>query len=624
MIVATAGHVDHGKTSLVGLLTGVQTDRLEEEQARGLTIDLGFAHTVLSDIEIGFVDVPGHIRFINNMLAGVSAVDVALLVIAADDGVMPQTREHLAILSALAIPNIIVVLSKTDRVGTERCSEVKTHIRQLLSSTSFAEAEILSFSAKTGFGRAAIETALIAAARVQRKTLEGHFFRMAIDRVFTVKGAGTVVTGAIKDGRIEIADSLRATTAQAEFKVRSIQKHGAASNSAQSGDRVALNLTGQQAELKAVRRGTWLTTNPTLRPHHHIDVLLRVQESEVKSLKHWTPVHAYHAATHSLAKIATLESSQITPGSAGLAQIVSETAMTVNVGDRLIFRDQGATRTIASGVVVDPSATSRGRAKSNRIATLQQLASHTQKEEYADVLIENTLAGVPITTLTRSLNWHTEKVRDWLSSRQDMLLIDTYITAKKHFEATKTQLLATLLQFHQNQPNAAGIDLSVWAATLPSSTLYTNAAIESLKSAKKILVSGTQARLPSAEVQLPVETEQLLKNLLPLLAATPLQPPVIHDLAQRLNLTVKTLQQHLQPAVKAGMLVQPVKNRVFRPEALIEMRDCITDIATNEGFTVQQFRDTTGIGRNLCIELLEYFDARGLTRREGNVRYLRS
>jgi selenocysteine-specific elongation factor len=298
--------------------------------------------------------------------------------------------------------------------------------------------------------------------------------------------------------------------------------------------------------------------------------------------------------------------------------------MTVNVGDRLIFRDQGATRTIASGIVVDPSGTSRGRAKSDRIAILQQLASRTQKEDYADVLIENTLAGVPITTLTRSLNWHTEKVRDWLSRRPDILLIDTYITAKKHFEATKTQLLTTLSQFHQNQPNAAGIDLSVLSATLPSSTLYTNAAIESLKSTKKILVSGTQVRLPSAKVELPVETERLLKNLLPLLAATPLQPPVIHDLAQSLNLTVKTLQQRLQPAVKAGMLVQPVKNRVFRPESLVEMRDCITNIATDEGFTVQQFRDTTGIGRNLCIELLEYFDARGLTRREGNVRYLRS
>lgn len=623
MIVATAGHVDHGKTSLVGLLTGVQTDRLEEEQARGLTIDLGFAHTVISGIEIGFVDVPGHIRFINNMLAGVSAVDVALLVIAADDGVMPQTQEHLAILSALAIPNIIVVLSKTDRVATERCHEVKTDIRRLLSTTSFAEAEILSFSAMTGFGRDAIETALIAAAQVRRKTFEGHFFRMAIDRVFTVKGAGTVVTGAIKDGQIEIASSLRTTTGQAEFKVRSLQKHGTASNSALAGDRVALNLTGPQAELKALRRGTWLTTNPTLKPHHHIDVLLKVQDSEVKPLKHWTPVHAFHAATHSLARIATLQSSQITPGDAGLAQLVSETAMTLNVGDRLIFRDQGATRTIASGIVIDPCSASRGRAKPTRLAALQQLANRTQKEDYADELIENTLAGVPITTLTRSLNWHPQKVRNWLSSRQDILLIDTCITAKKHFETTKTQLLATLSQFHERQPNAAGIDLSAWSASLPRSTLYTSAAIESLKSAEKILVSGTQARLPSAKVELPIETERLLKNLLPLLTTTPLQPPVMHDLAQRLNLPVKTLQQHLQPAVKAGLLIQPVKNRVFRPEALTEMRDCITHIASDQGFTVQQFRDTTGIGRNLCIELLEYFDARGLTRRAGNVRYLR-
>ena len=159
--------------------------------------------------------------------------------------------------------------------------------------------------------------------------------------------------------------------------------------------------------------------------------------------------------------------------------------------------------------------------------------------------------------------------------------------------------------------------------SLPRSTLYTSAAIESLKSGEKILVSGTQARLPSAKVELPIETERLLKNLLPLLTTTPLQPPVMHDLAQRLNLPVKTLQQHLQPAVKAGLLIQPVKNRVFRPEALTEMRDCITHIASDQGFTVQQFRDTTGIGRNLCIELLEYFDARGLTRRAGNVRYLR-
>jgi len=623
MIIATAGHVDHGKTSLVGLLTGVQTDQLEEERARGLTIDLGFAHTTIQGASFGFVDVPGHIRFINNMLAGVSAVDLALLVVAADDGIMPQTREHLAILHALAVPQLIVVLTKSDRVAAEQCQTVTESINDLLTPTTYAGAKIVACSGVTGIGRQDLEKALIEASTEARLRSDVGYFRMAVDRVFTAKGAGTIVTGAIIDGSIAIADTIHEVSAQQPFKVRSIQRHGSASDIAMAGDRVALNLTGPQAGLKQLVRGAWLTANPTLRPHHHIDVLLHVQSTEVKPLRHWTPAHVYHSAQHTLGHLATLEAPKMLPNETGLVQVVCKAPLSACVGDKIIFRDQGATRTIASGIVVDPIAKGRGRAKPSRLKLLNALANAAHFDDYAQVCLDTMPGGVPVSDFARNLNWLPATIQAWLKNNKQTLLLDQCLVTKKAFDQAQTALIQGLSRFHKDNPAAEGMNVSALSGVLPRNYLFKTAIIDQLKKTGTIVVVGTIARLPGAIVKLPEATQRLLDRLRPLLAETPLQPPVIHDLSERLGVPPKSLLQQLQPAVKAGLLVQPVKNRLFLPESIQTFTSLITKLAGDNGFSVQQFRDAAGIGRNLCIELLEYFDGKGITRRDGNVRFLR-
>ncbi|MDA8626653.1 selenocysteine-specific translation elongation factor [Pseudomonadales bacterium] len=624
MIVATAGHVDHGKTSLVEMLTGIQTDQLQEEKDRGLTIDLGFAYSKIGGLSIGFVDVPGHIKFINNMLAGIGAVDLALLVVAADDGMMPQTLEHLAILEALRVPALLVALTKIDRVEPARCLEVEAAIGQQLQGTAFEKSQVIPCSSVNRTGENELITALKDhAQRMQQRSDSGHF-RMAIDRTFSIKGAGTVVTGAILAGEIGLSGTLSAPNQSQSFKVRGLHRQNVVSASASAGDRAALNLTGQQAALSDLTRGDWLTANPTMSAQRHCDIMLQVLPAEKKSIRHWTSVHVHHAAQHTLGHLATLSGPEIKSGTSGIVQLVSSAPLSLCYGDRLIFRDQGATRTIASGFVLNPLAQSRGRAKPERISLLTTLSEATSDADYLYRLVMGSSHGVAVNTIERILNWKPERIAAFMADHSTLIDLNGVLVSCEDFSDAKGQLVRALEDWHQTNPSIQGLDYPKLLAMLPKICLYRDSVIAQLKIEGGILQSGSLFHRPGAQATLPEQTQRLLKQVIPLLSENPKQPPVLHDLAAKLNVDPKQLNQHLMACTKAGLLVHPVKNRFFEPTTIADLIGLTQSVASGSPFTVQQYRDASGMGRNLCIELLEYFDQKGLTRRDGNLRHPRA
>ena len=374
MIVATAGHVDHGKTALVRALTGVDTDRLPEEKKRGLTIDLGFAYHPLGDGHVlGFVDVPGHERFVRNMLAGVGAIDLALVVVAADDGVMPQTREHTAILDLLGVTECIAVVSKVDKVDAARAGEVNEEVDALLSATGMRGAEIHQVSALSGDGMDALAGALRARALGLAARAANGRFRLCVDRAFMLKGAGLVVTGTVHAGVASTGERLVATPSGYEARIRGIHAQDRPAMRARAGERCALNLAGRGIESGAIVRGDWIVDRTLHAPSDRIDVRLQVLAGETRALRHWTPVHAHLAASHSTARVAVLGAGSIPSGDSGRVQIVLDHPLHALAGDRIVIRDQSATRTMGGGTVIDPFSPRRGRARPARLAWLDAI-----------------------------------------------------------------------------------------------------------------------------------------------------------------------------------------------------------------------------------------------------------
>ena len=375
MIIGTAGHIDHGKTSLVGALTGVDTDRLKEEKARGISIDLGFAYRTLANgARIGFIDVPGHERFIHTMLAGAGGIDYALLVVAADDGVMPQTREHLAILDLLNVSRGIVALTKSDLVPDERLMAAEIEVEGILVGTVLERAEILAVSSTTGEGIAELEARLSAAAlEAGRRSAAGRF-RLAVDRSFTIQGAGTVVTGTVLSGEVGVGDTVTVSPRGLMARVRSIHAQNEKAQRSRAGDRCALNLAGEGIGRDAIVRGD-MVVDPTLHaPTARIDAELSVLASETKAIGQWVPVHLHHASCEAPARIVLLQDEPVAPDSRGFAQLVLDRPICAAVGDRFVVRDTSAGRTIGGGRFIDLRAPARRRRLPERRAQLEAMA----------------------------------------------------------------------------------------------------------------------------------------------------------------------------------------------------------------------------------------------------------
>jgi selenocysteine-specific elongation factor len=629
MIVATAGHIDHGKTLLVKTLTGVDTDRLPEEKARGISIDLGFAYLPLATGElIGFVDVPGHERFIRNMLAGVCGIDFALLIVAADDGIMPQTIEHLQILDLLHVTHGAAVITKIDRVDAGRVNEVEAAVRALLASTLLADVPVVAVSAVTGAGIAALRQRLAdEAQRYSGKHTEGQHFRYAIDRAFTIAGSGTVVTGTVFNGSVKTGDRLMISPAGLAVRVRGIQIQGRAAEEARAGERCALNLTG--ADLESVRRGDWVLAPEIHHPTNRIDARVKVLESEAHALGHWTPVHLHLGTTDATGRIATRRGATLAPGETATAQLVLDEPIGALRGDRFIIRDQSASRTLGGGLVLDPFAPATRRSAPARVAALAAYESDAPEDALA-ALISGSSQPVDLGLFETIYNLTAQRAARLYESAQLVQLgKDRRVGVTRARASTaRDAAIAHLQAFHKRQPQSPGESVeALRTAVAPDLTADAfSSVLRQLADERKVEVSGSTARLPGHNATANAADDRLWQTIRPALEASGFNAPQVRDLAAQLKLKEPIVKDFLYRKARTGEVMRVAGDRFYpRPTvaALASVAQSTAQSQANGLFTAAQYRDATGLGRSLAIEILEFLDTLGITQRMGDARKMR-
>jgi selenocysteine-specific elongation factor len=620
MIIGTAGHVDHGKTALIKALTGIDADRLAEEKRRGITIDLGYAYADVA----GFIDVPGHERFVHTMLAGASGIDAALLVVALDDGVMPQTREHLQILQLLGIDRAVVALSKAD-LAAGREAEVAAAVRALLAGTPLASAPLLPVSAVTGEGIEELR-AVLGSLGQRRRNVEGYP-RLAIDRTFSLSGVGLVVTGTLVSGRIRVEDHLMVSPPGIELRVRGLHAQNRPANEAVAGQRVALNVTGPRLSKQVITRGDWVLHAELHAPTARLDIRLLLLAEERRTLRTDTPVHVHLGAAHVTARLATLDVDRLEPGSTALARLTLDRPIGAIAEDRVVLRDASASRTIGGGVVVDPYPPRRGRRTSERLAQLAAL----ERVAPADALAA--LLALPpywtdSETFFRSRNLPSPVRPAVLSAAGSVAVADRLIT-QTQLETLRAGLVEELATHHKAAPDQPGLQLERLRLATPGrpSPAAFRAVIEPLFRHGSIEQDGPWLRLPSHRVRLSAQDERLWRGARALITAERFRPPRTRDLAQALSVPETTMRTTLKRVQRIGQLIEVAPDQFFLSETVAEMARIGAAIAEADPagtLTAAAFRDKLANGRKVAIQVLEFFDRVGITRRIGDRRRVRT
>jgi selenocysteine-specific elongation factor len=629
MIVGTAGHIDHGKTALVRALTGVDTDRLKEEKARGISIDLGFAYLPAPDGSVlGFVDVPGHEKFVRNMLAGATGIDFVLLTIAADDGVMPQTREHLAIVDLLGIERGIVVLTKADLAAPSERVLLIDDIRQLLGATGLAAADIVPASTVTGEGIGELRERLFDMARAVQARAAGGRFRLAVDRSFTLAGAGTVVTGTVLSGAVAVGDRVMVSPSGLAARVRSIHAQNRPTERGMAGERCALNLAGDGVTKDAIARGQMIVDPVLHAPTDRIDATFKLLGSESKPVGQWTPVRLHHAATEIGARVVLLGDDRIPPGGEAVVQLVLEQPTAAAAGDRFVLRDTTGQRTIGGGKFLDLRAPARKRRGPERLA---QLAAHALADAGAAVaaLLDRPPFHLDLSAFARDRALADAEVAP-IIGRCDAITVQTSGTTLALSAATwlrlKRSLSATLAQFHANHPDLQGIGLEPLRLQLeprlPAPRFIS--ILQGLARSREIALDGTWVRLPSHTVRLTPDEERLWARIAPLLGGSVrFRPPRVRDVAGLLAARETDVRGLLKLLGRIGKVDEVAHDHFFLRATVAEMVEIIVDSGVRAGngeFTAAQFRDRLDNGRKVAIQILEFFDRHGVTLRRGDLR----
>lgn len=633
MIIATAGHVDHGKTTLIRALTNIDTDRLPEEKKRGMSIDLGFAYTDLAGRRVGFIDVPGHERFIRNMLAGVAGIDFALLVIAADDGVMPQTREHLAILNLLGLQRGVVALTKNDRVDAVRIATVTHTIRDLLDETGLRDIAIIPVSVRDNTGITALRDTITDAAKQHETRKPYGNFRLSIDRVFSLRGIGITVTGTVFSGTVRTGDLLMLSPSAQKVRVRSIYTNDQPADDGSAGQRCAISITGAGGDTlnkDDIVRGEWLLAPAAHAPTVRIDARVHILKSEAQGLKHWQAVHVHAASTHTPARIALLQGSALAPGDHALAQLVLDRPIGACHADRFILRDASAKRTLGGGVVLDPFARGKGRARPERIAILNAFEKPAPAIALQDYLALSP-GGIDLHRFFQTFNLSADEI-DAIQAQARMRRFghapDVYAMDEGHYAALGLRIPAMLAQWHAQNPQSLGPNAPELLRLLQPliSILPLNAVLNQLAQSGKIIRNSTVAHLPEHRITPAVDDARAWEKLLVVYEAANLTPPRIRELAEELSQTPERTETLLSRLAQAGLLIRVSENRFFMPETLRRLAGVAEEAAAAQdgGFTAADYRLRAGIGRNLTIEVLEYFDRAGFTRRIGAARIVHS
>jgi selenocysteine-specific elongation factor len=624
MIIALAGHVDHGKTALIQALTGIDADRLPEEKRRGMTIDLGFAHLRLSSgTTVGFVDVPGHERFLSNMLAGVLSIDSVLLIVAADDGPMPQTREHLAILRLTGVTDLAAVISKIDRVDAARLGATRSAVRELLDDAGLVDAPILEASSVTGEGIDAVQAHVEARAAARREPDRMGRFRMAIDRGFTPTGAGLVVTGTVASGIVAVGDRLLLSPSRLAARVRGIQVYNETASQARAGDRCALAISGPRIERAKLRRGDWLIDPILHAPTQRIDALVRATDE--RTPRHASRVHVHFGAASLTGRLLVRKGGDLAPGESGFVTLALDRPSVCLHGDRLVLRDESTGRVTAGGNVIDPFSPERRVRRETRQASLSAHALADPVDSFRALLAAEGWVDQRRFMLARNLpNGFTSGADgEALRIGSDTTPILVSSDAIAHIRTDLVRHLARWHAAHGDQMGPGKAELLRAVGPVPDH--IAEAVLEVVRARGEIVRDGVAWRLPDHRPVLAPLDEAAWPEVLAALLKGDLRPPRVRELAEETRTAPEEMEALLLRFERFGRVIRVASNRFFLPETIVSLGLIAHDLAAEleeAAFTAAQFNQRSGIGRNLTIIVLEYLDQIGVTRRAGDLRHV--
>jgi len=631
IILGTAGHIDHGKTSLIKAVTGTNTDRLKEEQLRGITIELGFASLDLpSGRHLGIVDVPGHEKFVKNMVAGATGIDMVVMVIAADEGVMPQTREHMEICSLLGVEHGLVALTKIDMIDEEWLELVEEDIREFVAGTFLEDKSIVPVSSANGEGIDTFVAALDDLSGQIPERSSSNLFRLPVDRVFTMKGFGTVITGSLMSGKVKVGDNVMIYPSAIPSKVRGIQVHGESVEAAHSGMRTAINFQG--LEKASIERGQVLSTANALLPSYMVDVSLHYLESNKKKIKNRSRVRLHTGTSEIMGNLILLEQEGLRPGEDTVAQIRLDVPVAVVRDDRFVLRSYSPVRTIGGGQVLNPVPEKHKRFRPEVVEGLKRLISDDLEDVIAYHVMAAGVRGVSFSALMIMTNLSEKPLDKYLQamlSRKDVIQIDKdqrLFVHKAGFEGLQKDMAMHLQAYHDKNPLKTGMSKEELKSKLPV-TVGTRAftmALNQMTADKIIAQEGDSVRLTTHKVSLGEDQTDMKKKISGIYLENGLQPPYFKEVVNTLNYDFPHAKDVLMILVAEGVLIKAKEDLYFHTEPMNGLKEkLIAYLQTHGEITTPQFKEMTQASRKYVIPLLEYFDANHVTLRVGDSRQLR-
>ena len=630
-VIGTAGHIDHGKTSLVKALTGQDTDRLKEEKERGISIDLGFAHLDLPEgAQAGVVDVPGHERFIRNMLAGAHGIDLVLFTVAADDGVMPQTEEHLDILHLLGVKRAIFVITKADLASPARIREVEDEIGLLRAGTSLEQSPVIALSVVTGQGLADLRSEVSRVLQGWSKPRPPGYFRLPVDRAFVLQGHGVVVTGTALSGEIQVGDRVRCLPGGQLLRIRSLQVHGQPRETASWGQRVALNLSGE--ERAAIERGHVLCDEHLARVSHRFDALLEVRPTAAKGVKNHQRVRVHIGTAERLGKVTVLGArAQIGPRQSAYCQIALTEPILTLWGDRFIVRDETAQRTLGGGTIVHPWPRTHKASDPALPRTLTALHTGSIDEAARTFLEETDEFAVSIAAVYQFLNLEEDDARRHMEQLGEIRVLrlegDSRYTTTAKWQRLTDRLLEAVRGFHATHPLAPGMEMEALRSTLAAGLEphVFRAFVDQLHAGHTVVREHSLLRLPTHQVRLQVEEQSVVDRLRALLAREPLAPPALKQIEEELGVARAKLAPVIRVMERERSIVRIAPDLYFLVESIETVKTNLRQHLLERGtITAAAFRDLFGTSRKYAIPLLEHLDREGVTVRVGDARRLKS
>jgi len=633
IVMGTAGHVDHGKTALIKILTGVDTDRLKEEKERGITIELGFASLALpGGLTLGVVDVPGHERFVRNMVAGAAGIDLAAMVIAADEGIMPQTREHLHICALLGIRRGLVALTKTDLVDGEWLELVREEVREFLRGTFLEGSPIVPVSSMTGEGFPELLAAIEKAAGEVEREADVGLFRLPVDRVFSMKGFGTVVTGTLMSGSVAVGEEVEIYPAGLRSRVRGLQVHNRPVETAEAGQRTAVNLQGMERDV--IERGYVLARPDTLIPSQRLDVLYRHLAGAGKKIKNRTLVRLHTGTSEVMARLILLGRDELEPGGEGNAQLVLETPLAVVAGDRFVVRSYSPVTTIGGGVILDPLPAKHKRSAPGIGEEFRILSTGQAEERVAAVLARAGTGGIAEAGLVVRTGIRAKELRRILEgmfgARKAVLVErdEMRVLSPPVYAELQAAVLRELEVYHERFPLKEGVSREelrgILAGGEGAAQKIFSMALRDLEKKGSLVSERENIRLAGHRVRLQEEMENLRGEISRVYREGGLAPPTAREIAERYPGRGKEIASLIGVMTREGELVRISEDLNFHRDCLERLREDYRRLLVREGeATPASFRELTGLSRKFIIPLMEYFDMTKLTMRAGDRRLLR-